>query len=201
MPDPSRWITPLLLGSNAALFAVHLAVTPTAEIVFREPFVVPREANRPLIYITWHRFNYVCMPMLRSLPSESRPTVIVHDGLASRAFSHYSSVWMGFEAFMFRRRSPVSARDQISEYVRRTGRPNPESARLRRTVRRRQARDSRGRARVQRTARSVPGRREAGGRARQEAEARRAAAVLSDRRATRCSARGQREPRSVPACA
>jgi hypothetical protein len=71
---PAPWLDPLLLGSNAALFAVHLAVTPTSNLVFREPFVVVSESDRPIIYITWHRLNYVCMPMLLALPRVARPT-------------------------------------------------------------------------------------------------------------------------------
>jgi lysophospholipid acyltransferase (LPLAT)-like uncharacterized protein len=121
--DPARLLHPLLLASNAALFAAHLAITPTSKVVFRERFVREEEGDRPLIYITWHRFNYVCMPMFMSLEPADRPTVIVHDGVASRAFSHHSSIWMGFEVFMFRRRGARPAREQITEYVRRTGRP------------------------------------------------------------------------------
>ena len=82
-PDPTRWLDPLLLGSNAALFAANLAITPTAKIVFREPFVVETESNRPLIYVTWHRLNYACTPVFLSLPREARPTLIAHDGIAS----------------------------------------------------------------------------------------------------------------------
>jgi hypothetical protein len=114
-----------LLGTNAALYAVHLAVTPTSRVVFQEPFV-PEDSKsdgRPLIYITWHRLNYVSMPVFLSLPAEDRPTIVMHDGVASRAFSHRSTVWMGFEAFAFRMQSRVSPRQQIIDYVCSTGRP------------------------------------------------------------------------------
>jgi lysophospholipid acyltransferase (LPLAT)-like uncharacterized protein len=120
---PARWLDPLLFGSNAALFAAQMAITPTANVVFREPFVRDTESKGPLIYITWHRLNYVCMPMLLTLPPEKRPTIIAHDGVASRAFSHQSASWMGFDVFVFRRRSKVSAREQIADYIRATGRP------------------------------------------------------------------------------
>ena len=128
-PDSTRWLDPLLLASNAALFAANALVNPTAKVVFREPFV-PSDAGadaandkRPLIYITWHRLNYVCVPVFLSLPADVRPTLIMHDGVASRALSHHSSVWMGFESFVFRRRSTVSPREQIAHYIRSTGRP------------------------------------------------------------------------------
>lgn len=120
-PDPARWLEPLLFGSNAALFAAHLAVTPTARLVFREPFVLEAELDRPRIYITWHRFNYVATPVLLSLPSDQRPTLIAHDGVASR-FSHRSTAWMGFEVLVFRRRSSTPPRQQIIDYVRATRR-------------------------------------------------------------------------------
>lgn len=124
-PDPTRWLDPLLVGSNATLFALNLAITPTARVVFREPFV-PADgagAKRPLVYVTWHRLNYACTPVFLSLPPEQRPTLIMHDGIASRALSHRSSVWMGFESFVFHRRSSVPPREQIARYVRATGRP------------------------------------------------------------------------------
>lgn len=124
-PDANAWIEPLLFGSNAALHALNKAVTPTARIAFREPFVPAAHEHdgRPLIYLTWHRLNYAATPVLMSLPPDARPTLVMHDGVASRAFSHRTGVWMGFECFVFRRRSSVPARVQIAEYVRATGRP------------------------------------------------------------------------------
>jgi lysophospholipid acyltransferase (LPLAT)-like uncharacterized protein len=124
-PDPTRWLDPLLFGSNAAVFGATVAVHRTARITFREPFVPPETEgdDRPLIYVTWHRMNYACTPVFLALPAERRPTLIMHDGLASRAFSHRSAVWGGFECFAFRRRSKVPAREQIAAYVRSTRRP------------------------------------------------------------------------------
>lgn len=120
-----RWLEPLLWGSNVMLYGWHAVVTPRTEIRFREP-LVPEDARtdaRPLIYITWHRLNFLSTPVLLSLPAEHRPTLLMHDGVASRAFSHHCTRWMGFEAFVFRLRSSVSPREQIASYVRSTGRP------------------------------------------------------------------------------
>jgi len=122
-PDAARWLHPLLLASNAALAGACRYIAPRTKVVFREPFLVKEESDRPIVYVTWHRLNYVCMPMLLALPPEARPTIIAHDGVASRAFSHQSVAWMGMEAFAFRRRSKVPAREQIAEYIRTTGRP------------------------------------------------------------------------------
>jgi lysophospholipid acyltransferase (LPLAT)-like uncharacterized protein len=124
-PDLNRWLDALFVGTNATLFALHRIVTPTARVHFREPFL-PADAKhdgKPLIYMTWHRLNYACMPVFLSLPPEARPTLIMHDGVASRAFSHRSTVWMGFESFVFRRNSNASPREQIAAYIRSTGRP------------------------------------------------------------------------------
>lgn len=119
VPDPSRVLDPLLLTSNATLYALARAVVPTSRVVFREPFV---ERGRPAIYVTWHRMNYVATPVFLALASEDRPTMIVHDGAASRAFSHHSLRWLGFDVFQFHRRAKVPPREQIARYVRDTGR-------------------------------------------------------------------------------
>lgn len=123
-PDPTRWADPLLLASNLTLYALARVVAPTSKVTFREPFVTPDEiaSGRPRIYITWHRMNYLSMAAFETLPPDQRPTIVVHDGIASRAFSHQSSVWLGYEVFVFRRRSPVSPREQIARYMRESGR-------------------------------------------------------------------------------
>ena len=124
-PDPTLWADPLLLLTNAALFGIHRVIAPTSKVVFRELFRAPEEESklRPRIYMTWHRMNYVSVLMFHALPQDSRPTIIAHDGIASRAFTHQSSEWLGYDVFVFHRRSPVSPRDQIARYITETGRP------------------------------------------------------------------------------
>jgi hypothetical protein len=68
--------------------------------------------------ISWHRYNYVLAAALLHLPEELRPSLLMHDGLASRALTHESSVWAGFEVLAYRRRSAVPPRTQIIEYLR-----------------------------------------------------------------------------------
>lgn len=114
-------LEPLLLGSNAALYAFFRSIEPTLRVSFREPFV--ERTTRPVIYLTWHRSNYVATAMFRDIAREDRPTLIAHDGIASRAFSHRAPAWLGFEVFAFRRRGAGSPREQITDYVRRTRRP------------------------------------------------------------------------------
>jgi lysophospholipid acyltransferase (LPLAT)-like uncharacterized protein len=114
-------LSPLLLGSNAALYLFYRSIEPTLTVSFREPFT--RHETRPIIYVTWHRSNYVATAMLRRLPPTERPTFIAHDGIASRAFSHHAPVWLGFEVFAFQRRGGRSPREQIIDYVKRTSRP------------------------------------------------------------------------------
>ncbi len=122
-PAPKRWLEPVLLGSNAALYTANLLTSPTTKVVFREPFLQDAESDRPIIYITWHRLNYVSIPIFLALPREARPTLVAHDGVASRAFTHHSAIWIGFDVFVFWRRSSVPAREQIALYIRETRRP------------------------------------------------------------------------------
>jgi hypothetical protein len=79
------------------------------------------EAAKPRIFIAWHRYNYLCAQALRHWPEHYRPTLIMHDGLASRALTHESSVWMGFNTFVFLRQSEVPPRQQIIEYIKISG--------------------------------------------------------------------------------
>jgi hypothetical protein len=117
-----RLLDPFLLASNAALYGLFRGVQPTSTVVFREPIVNEADGDRPIIWITWHRLNYVATPAMLALPERVRPTIICHDGVASRAFSHFSAPWIGLDVFVFRRRSPVSPREQIVKYIRETGR-------------------------------------------------------------------------------
>ena len=120
-----RALEPLCLASNAAVFALNAPAALSARIRFAEP-LGPLEAlarRRPLVWLTWHRFNFAATPAMRALPPALRPTLVMHDGLASRALTHEASVWLGFHTFVFRRRSPVSPRTQLVDYVRATGRP------------------------------------------------------------------------------
>jgi lysophospholipid acyltransferase (LPLAT)-like uncharacterized protein len=111
-----RWLTPLFKATNFAVFAALGGVSATARVAFHG---APTDASgRPAIFFSWHRFNYALALALRTLPPDARPTLLMHDGLASRALTHEASVWMGFETLVFRRRSPVSPRRQIIDHLR-----------------------------------------------------------------------------------
>ncbi|HEX9100926.1 MAG TPA: hypothetical protein VF997_01915, partial [Polyangia bacterium] len=119
-----RALEPLFVLSNASLFALHAPAMLSARVVFAEPLAPLVEAARvrPLVWLAWHRFNFAATAALRALPEALRPTLVMHDGLASRALTHEASAWLGFETFVFRRRSTVSPRAQLVDYVRATGR-------------------------------------------------------------------------------
>lgn len=121
VPHDAR-LEPLFWASNVAVYAAHAAAGRTLRARWRELPVRAHESGRPVIYLAWHRFNYAAAFVIRELPEEWRPALIMHDGLASRALTHESSTWLGLDAFVFRRRSPVSPRDQIVDFVRRTRR-------------------------------------------------------------------------------
>jgi hypothetical protein len=123
-PSTPRALEPLFVLSNASLFALHAPSMWSARVTFAEPLepLVEAARARPLLWLTWHRFNFAATAALRALPASIRPTLVMHDGLASRALTHEASVWLGFETFVFRRRSEVAPRAQLVDYVRRSGR-------------------------------------------------------------------------------
>ncbi|HEY8088416.1 MAG TPA: hypothetical protein VIF09_11240 [Polyangiaceae bacterium] len=112
-----------LLG-NGAVSAILAPATRTATVTWSPEVRAPVHARTagPVVYVTWHRYNLASTPALLRLPPAERPTLIMHDGLASRALTHDAGAWFGFEIFVFRRRSRVSPRDQIAAYVRASGR-------------------------------------------------------------------------------
>jgi hypothetical protein len=114
---------PLCFAGNAAIFALVGAAVATARVRWEPSADVPALAHTsgPVVFLSWHRTNYASTPALRRLPEGVRPTLVMHDGLASRALTHQSSAWLGFETFVYRRRSPVSPREQIATYVRESG--------------------------------------------------------------------------------
>ena len=116
-----RVLEPLFLLSNASVFALHAPALLSARVRLEGVAPLERE-TRPLVFLSWHRFNFAATAALRALPPRIRPTLVMHDGVASRAITHESSAWLGFDTFVFRRRSPVSPRQQIIDYVRATGR-------------------------------------------------------------------------------
>lgn len=109
----------LFFASNAAVFAVNYPAVRLAGVRFASP---PEQLPRPAVLFAWHRFNYALTPALLRMPASLRPTLVMHDGLASRALTHASSEWLGFERFVFARRSSTPPREQIAEYVRSAGR-------------------------------------------------------------------------------
>ncbi|HEY2514119.1 MAG TPA: hypothetical protein VGI39_24800 [Polyangiaceae bacterium] len=118
-PRYAPWLEPLFKATNLGVFAAMRGIASTAKV---ELSPLPLTDARPALFLAWHRYNYVCALTLRALPRDARPTLVMHDGIASRALTHESSVWFGFETLVFRRRSPVPPRQQIIDYVRRTGR-------------------------------------------------------------------------------
>lgn len=119
-----RALEPLFWLSNASLFALHAPAMLSARVEFATPLgpLVDAARGRALVWLTWHRFNFAATAALRALPQTLRPTLVMHDGVASRALTHEASAWLGFETFVFRRRSAVSARAQLVDYVRASGR-------------------------------------------------------------------------------
>ncbi|MGZ3441287.1 MAG: hypothetical protein ACXVDD_17325 [Polyangia bacterium] len=123
-PSTPRVLEPLFLLSNASLFALHAPSMWSARVAFAESIepLVEAARTRPLVWLSWHRYNFAATAALRALPAAIRPTLVMHDGVASRALTHEASAWLGFETFVFRRRSDVAPRAQLIDYMRRSGR-------------------------------------------------------------------------------
>ena len=119
-----RAARPLCWLGNALVAGVTGPAALTSRVRWLPTPEVPAlsRTNGPVVYVTWHRYNLAITPALKRLPAASRPSLVMHDGLASRALTHEASAWFGFETFVFHRRSPVSPRRQIADYVRSTGR-------------------------------------------------------------------------------
>lgn len=110
---------PLCLAGNAAVILANAGALATSRTTWRTP--LPPRAGPRVIY-TWHRFNFLAALALRSLPEAERPALLMHDGLASRALTHESSTWLGYEVFVFARRSKTPVREQIAQYLRHSNR-------------------------------------------------------------------------------
>lgn len=115
---------PLWLLSNGAVYLASTAAQRFVHIVPGDEAALAAaqaQAGGPMLYIAWHRYNYVLAQLMMRWPERSRPTLIMHDGLASRALTHESSVWLGFTTFVFTRRGRRPPRQQIIDYIRRSG--------------------------------------------------------------------------------
>lgn len=126
-PAYSPWLDPLCKATNGLVYGLvrstsrwtHFDWQPALASRLRDE----RCRSRPMLMMAWHRFNYVLAGAFLHLAEQERPTFLGHDGLASRALTHESSVWGGFEVFAYRRRSAVPPRAQIIDYVRSSRRP------------------------------------------------------------------------------
>ena len=119
-----RLMRPLGLASNALVYLTNMAIAHrvVSEGSLPSETAQALAARDPKILIAWHRYNYLCAHVMRHWPQGCRPTLIMHDGLSSRLLTHESSVWLGFDTFVFARRAALSPRQQIAEYLRRTQR-------------------------------------------------------------------------------
>lgn len=74
------------------------------------------DGDAPLICFCWHAYELLLACAFREFPEGLRPTGIGHDGFLSRAL-HRCSTWYGFPIWVYRRRSPVSPRQQIIDLL------------------------------------------------------------------------------------
>jgi len=120
----ARWYEPALgpitLVTNAAVAAWAYPSWRTARVKW-EPDVDDfyrflRESKNSVICYGWHAYELLTFCAFRDFPSDLMPTGIGHDGFRSRIV-HQSSAWYGFPVWVYRRRSPVPARQQLAEFL------------------------------------------------------------------------------------
>ena len=78
---------------------------------------IARERSKPIIYYSWHVYELLAVCAFRDFPPDIRPMPIGHDGILSRMLQH-STEWFGYSIWVYRRQSPVRARDQLIDFLR-----------------------------------------------------------------------------------
>ncbi len=77
--------------------------------------------QRPMIYYAWHGDSWWLIAAVMMLPPELRPVGICNSGTMSRLNSR-ASAWLGVDMFEYSLKSERSARRQITDFVKTSGR-------------------------------------------------------------------------------
>jgi len=114
----------LVAVSNAALAAWIYPCWRSARISWNPPLEglkrLIKSDSRPLVYYSWHAYEPITLCAFRDVPAELMPTGIGHDGLLSRMLQR-ATARFGFNLWIYRRKSPISPKQQIIEMVRARG--------------------------------------------------------------------------------
>lgn len=128
VPHESPWyrpvLEPLVFATNVALAAWILPTWWTARVIWRPPIDQLRQratsAGRPVIYYTLHAYEVPASFAFPHVPGSLRPTAIGHDGTSSRMVQR-AFMWYGADIWVYRRSSPVRAKQQITDFMRNSG--------------------------------------------------------------------------------
>jgi lysophospholipid acyltransferase (LPLAT)-like uncharacterized protein len=126
--EPTRWweylLEPVVLAANVAVTASVYPSWRTARVSWHPSRGVLLDqmaaTRRPFILYTWHAYELLTLCATRAVPAAMRLTGIGHDGIKSRMLQR-TMAWYGGRIWVYRRRSPVSVRDQIVEMMRQDG--------------------------------------------------------------------------------
>jgi len=117
-----RFVGPLVFGVNLAVAAAMYVPWRTARVHWHPPLegLLARmvETRRPFILYTWHAYELLTLCIIRSMPTAMQLTGIGHDGLRSRMLQR-TMAWYGGRIWVYRRKSPIGAREQIIQMMRR----------------------------------------------------------------------------------
>lgn len=111
---------PVVLASNLVLWSWVWPAWKTATTAWDPPLAELerlQHQGRPLIFFTWHAYEAVGVFAFRDLPPSIRPIAIGHDGTKSRMLQR-GFHWLGVDIWVYRRRSPVTPKQQIINLLR-----------------------------------------------------------------------------------
>ncbi|MDE2236154.1 MAG: hypothetical protein KGK44_11510 [Gammaproteobacteria bacterium] len=123
-PHQTRWfdslLTPVITLSNLMMAAWLYPVWGTTRTRWgsdkAELIRLFRERTRPIICLAWHASELLAVCAFRRFPRDVMPMVIGHDGFSSLAVQQTAANY-GYPLWVYRRRSPVTAKTQIIELL------------------------------------------------------------------------------------
>lgn len=120
-----RLLQPLTLLTNGALTLWIYPAWRTARVRWDPPIErllkQVSASGRPIIYYSWHAYEPTIFLAFRDTPEALIPTPIGHDGLLSRMLQR-TGARFGYRLWIYRRKSPVSPKDQIIQMMKATKR-------------------------------------------------------------------------------
>ena len=112
---------PIAIATNLLMTVWLYPCWRTARIRWSPPYdelldQAREKHRRPIIFYSWHEYEPLVFLAFRDVPNPLKPTAIGHDGLLSRMLQR-TGARLGFHVWIYRRRSPVSPKEQIIDLI------------------------------------------------------------------------------------